>query len=117
MSDKLILVTSATGKTGSRVAAHLVERAIPTRAVSRHSSVRFDWNDASTWQAALDGVRAVYIVHPGLGFDGATEQIADFARAAAAAGIKHAVLASTPDDGRRFRKPCAWQSSISKAPA
>ncbi|MGX9698962.1 NmrA family NAD(P)-binding protein [Janthinobacterium lividum] len=102
MSDSPILVIGATGKTGSRVAANLRQRGFAVRAVSRKSAVRFDWDDASTWQPALQGVRAVYIVHPGLGFDGATEQVEDFARAAAAAGVKKAVLASTPDDGSEF---------------
>lgn len=102
MSDSPILVTGATGKTGSRVAANLTQRGFAVRAVSRKSAVRFDWDDATTWQPALQGVRAAYIVHPGLGFHGATEQVRDFALAAAAAGVKKVVLASTPDDGSEF---------------
>ena len=104
MSNSPILVTGATGKTGSRVAAILAEQGFAVRAVSRKSPIRFDWDDASTWPAALLGVRAVYIVHPGLGMTDAADQVAQFARAAAAAGVNKAVLASTPDDGSDFSR-------------
>lgn len=102
MSSSPILVTGATGKTGSRVAATLAQRGFAVRAVSRKSLIRFDWNDASTWSAALQGVRAVYIVHPGLGMDGTAAQVEQFAQGAAAAGVDKAVLLSTPDDGSDF---------------
>ncbi|MPQ57081.1 NmrA family NAD(P)-binding protein [Duganella sp. FT27W] len=104
MSSSPILVTGATGKTGRRVAAVLAQRGFPVRAVSRNSTIRLDWDDASTWPAALQGVRAVYIVHPGLGGDGAAAQVEQFVRAAAAAGVEKAVLASTPDDGSDFSR-------------
>ncbi|MET0268609.1 MAG: NmrA family NAD(P)-binding protein [Duganella sp.] len=102
MSSNLVLVIGATGKTGKRVAANLAQQGIAVRAVSRHSALCFDWDDAATWAPVLEGVHAVYLVHPGLGFGGATEQVAAFASAAAAAGVKKVVLASTPDDGSEF---------------
>ncbi len=104
MSNRLILVTGATGKTGRRVASGLHERGFAVRAVSRTSQVPFDWSDVSTWGDALGGVRSVYIVHPGLGSDGAAEQVRAFAEAAATAGVARAVLASTPDDGSPFSR-------------
>lgn len=54
------LVIGATGKTGRHVAAALDD----VRPVSRSSDLRFDWTDESTWQSALDGVRAIYLVPP-----------------------------------------------------
>jgi uncharacterized protein YbjT (DUF2867 family) len=65
-----VLVTGATGKTGRRLIPQLVERGVTVRAASRTpvperdsvEPVRFDWQDAGTYQAALDGVDAVYVV-------------------------------------------------------
>lgn len=102
MSNNLILVIGATGKTGRRVAANLQQRGLQFRAVSRSSAVPFDWNDTTTWSGALESVRAVYVVHPGLGMTDAADQVRDFAQAAAAAGVTKAVLAATPDDGSEF---------------
>lgn len=101
-SNGTILVTGASGKTGSRVCAMLQQRGKDVRAVSRKSILPFDWNEKGTWDNALQGVGAVYIVHPGLGVTEATQQVRDFAQAAARAGAKKAVLASTPDDGSDF---------------
>lgn len=53
-----VLVTGGTGTTGSRVAAALGERGVPTRIASRHplnGQVRFDWTDPDTHGGALDG--------------------------------------------------------------
>lgn len=102
MSSKPILVIGASGKTGRRVVTHLQQRGFAVRGVSRNSPLPFDWNDASTWVSALQDVRAVYIVHPGLGITDAADQVRDFSRAAAAAGVAKAVLVSTPDDGSEF---------------
>ena len=116
MSSNLILVIGATGKTGKRVASNLIEKGVPVRDVSRSSVLRFDWGDASTWAPALEGVHAVYLVHPGLGFPGATEQVEAFASAAAAAGVKKVVMASTPDDGSEFSQAMrAAETHIVKA--
>lgn len=57
----MILITGGTGKTGRRLAERLGSQA---RVASRHSEVRFDWQDPSTWAAALEGVEAVYLVAP-----------------------------------------------------
>lgn len=102
MSRKPILVIGATGKTGRRVACMLEQRGLAVRAVSRGSSLPFDWNDATTWHGALEGAGAVYIVHPGLGSPEAGEQVRAFAHAAATAGVTKAVLVSTPNDGSAF---------------
>ncbi|MFI8833152.1 NAD(P)H-binding protein [Streptomyces afghaniensis] len=98
MSDEMILVTGATGKTGRRVARLLRERGVPVRAASRSATPSFDWADRGTWEPALRGVTGMYVVHPDLGGPQAADDVAAFARQAAAAGARHAVLLSTPSD-------------------
>ena len=63
-NDDTTLVLGATGKTGRRVAARLRLHGTPVRAASRSSSTPFDWTDPSGWDAALQGVAAVYVVAP-----------------------------------------------------
>jgi uncharacterized protein YbjT (DUF2867 family) len=65
-----VLVTGATGKTGRRVIPELVERGVTVRAAGRTlfperdgvEPARFDWQDEGTYQTALHGVDAVYVV-------------------------------------------------------
>lgn len=63
-----ILVTGGTGKTGRRVVDLLHRRAISVRSATRSpktpDQVRFDWNDASSFETALLGVSGVYMVAP-----------------------------------------------------
>ncbi|WP_328339896.1 NAD(P)H-binding protein [Streptomyces violaceus] len=99
MSDEIILVTGATGKTGRRVARLLQERGVAVRAASRSSTPSFDWTDRSTWEPALRGVTGMYLVLPDLGSPQAARTIGAFARQAAAAGARRAVLLSVPEGG------------------
>ncbi|MGW0861078.1 NAD(P)H-binding protein [Streptomyces sp. NPDC002611] len=99
MSDEMILVTGATGKTGRRVVRMLQERGVTVRAASRPSTPSFDWTDRSTWEPALRGVTGMYLVVPGLGSPQAAQDIAAFARQASAAGSRRAVLLSVPEGG------------------
>ena len=57
------LVLGANGKTGRRVVQRLQRLGLPVRAVSPSAAVRFDWNDASTWEAALDGAENLYLTY------------------------------------------------------
>ncbi len=63
-----ILVTGGTGKTGSRVVEQLkakgVSPRVGTRSPKGENDARFDWKDPSTFDAAFEGVRAVYLVAP-----------------------------------------------------
>lgn len=68
MSQHSILVVGGTGKSGSRVVSRLRALGAPVRAASRSGEHPFDWNDRGTWDPALDGVKAVYVVP----LDGAT---------------------------------------------
>jgi uncharacterized protein YbjT (DUF2867 family) len=80
--EGITLVLGGTGKTGRRVAERLKARGVPTRIASRSGMPSFDWNDQSTWNVALDGVRAIYITYaPDLAIPGATDAIRALAAA------------------------------------
>ena len=90
-----VLVLGGTGKTGRRVAARLGDRGVPVRIGSRSSEIPFDWEDPSTWGAALDGVRAVYIsYYPDLAAPGAPEAVRSLADAALDRDVRRLVLLS-----------------------
>ena len=89
MSTDTILVLGATGKTGKRVAARLRLRGVPVRAASRSSETPFDWSAPEGWDAALDGIAAVYIVPPAV-----PGPVHAFVARAEAAGVQRLVLLS-----------------------
>lgn len=90
-----VLVVGGTGKTGRRVAERLESRGIPVRIGSRSGQPPFDWDDASTWGAALDGTRAAYVTYyPDLAFPGVPEKIREFSRLAVERGVRRLVLLS-----------------------
>lgn len=89
MSNDTTLVLGATGKTGRRVIARLRLRGTPVRAASRSSETRFDWSDPGTWDAALRGVAAVYVVAPTV-----PGPVHEFTARAEAAGVRRLVLLS-----------------------
>ncbi|MFC0624898.1 NmrA family NAD(P)-binding protein [Kribbella deserti] len=97
------VVLGGTGKTGRRVARLLAERDLPVRVASRSSEHRFDWYDESTWAPVLEGADRMYVAPP-MDPDGAAR--AELAvKAAAASGVRHAVLLSgrgTGSPGREF---------------
>jgi uncharacterized protein YbjT (DUF2867 family) len=87
------LITAATGKTGRRVIDRLTAQGHQVRGVSR--STGFDWEDPSTWAAALDGVEAAYLAYyPDLALEGAAETVHAFARRATEAGVRRLVVLS-----------------------
>ena len=91
-----ILILGGTGKTGSRVAKRLADRGLTARLASRSSAVRFDWDDSSTWPAALQGVAALYLTYyPDLASPRAAGQIRELAQLAAASGV-HSPVVSSP---------------------
>ncbi|MEU1663942.1 SDR family oxidoreductase [Streptomyces sparsogenes] len=89
MSEHPILVTGATGKSGRRVVSRLRALGLPVRAAARNGEHVFDWTDRGTWDAALEGVRAVYIVQ----LDG-TKLVRPFIERAVRHGVRRIVLAS-----------------------
>ncbi|MGY1705304.1 NAD(P)H-binding protein [Geodermatophilus sp. SYSU D00697] len=59
-----VLVLGGTGITGRRVTRVLREAGHAVRSASPSSATRFDWSAPQTWEPALDGVRAVYLMAP-----------------------------------------------------
>lgn len=95
MTTELIAVVGATGKTGARVMAQLEAMGIGVRGLSRNSQVPFDWEDRTTWAAALKGVRSVYVTYyPDLAVPQAEADIREFVAVARQQGIEHLVLMS-----------------------
>lgn len=94
-----VLVTGGTGKTGGRITARLGELGVPVRTASRAKEaasggmdhVRFDWEDPSTHEAALDGVSGVYLVAPSMRDDPESLMLPFVARALAR-GVRRFVL-------------------------
>ncbi|MEJ8649557.1 NAD(P)H-binding protein [Streptomyces sp. MS1.AVA.3] len=96
-----ILVTGATGNTGSRLVRRLTALGHPVRAAARRApelpgaqAVRFDWDDPATHDAALRGVARVYLVPP-VGSPDPAAVMLPFLERARAAGVRRAVLLSS----------------------
>ncbi|MFC7584950.1 NAD(P)H-binding protein [Nonomuraea antimicrobica] len=89
MTERTIVVVGGTGKTGGRVLARLRGMGAAVRAASRSGEPPFDWNERATWDAALDGARAVYLVP----LDGAL-LTRPFVERAARLGVERVVLLS-----------------------
>jgi uncharacterized protein YbjT (DUF2867 family) len=105
MNTPTYLVIGATGKTGRRVTSRLLEDGHTVRAVSRRSHPPFDWEDPTTWAAALRGVDRAYVTYvPDLAAPGAQEAIAAFTRTAVVAGVQRLVLLS--GRGERGAEAC-----------
>jgi uncharacterized protein YbjT (DUF2867 family) len=104
MNADLILVTGATGNTGSALLQHLREHGARVRAMVRARSdaarlsepsvetVVADFDDAVSIDTALRGVARAYLVTPS-GPNAEAQQI-HFAERAAAAGVQHVVKLS-----------------------
>jgi uncharacterized protein YbjT (DUF2867 family) len=114
-----VLVTAARGKTGREVAAQLQGRpGAEVRAATRDPGslepgsgepVRFDWEEPGTWRAALDGVRAIYLVRPEI--EDAPERIRELL--GAADGAERVVLLS--DIGAEVAPSTAWDMRVEHA--
>lgn len=92
-----VLITGGTGKTGSRVVDRLRKNGFEPRIASRGAkgagSVRFDWLDPATFDAAVAGVQAAYIVAPS-GVAEPLEAMRPFLDHAIGAGVERFVLLS-----------------------
>lgn len=90
-----ILVIGGTGKTGRKVAERLIQKNQNVRIGSRNGQPVFDWEDPSTWPAALAGMDKVYITfQPDLAVPGALAAIEGLTQVAQTSGIKKMVLLS-----------------------
>lgn len=91
--DMTVLVTGATGRTGSRVAEAAWAAGLTVRPVSRATG--FDWDEPSTWAGALAGADAAYLAHPtDVGAPGTAEAVGALAREAVGRGVRRLVLLS-----------------------
>ncbi|MGC4971406.1 NmrA family transcriptional regulator [Streptomyces sp. DT199] len=88
-----VVVTGASGRTGSRVARAAEAAGLTVRAASRATG--FDWWDRSTWADTLRGADAAYLAHPSdVGAPGAAEAVGAVAREAVGLGVRRLVLLS-----------------------
>ncbi|MEE1817007.1 NmrA family transcriptional regulator [Streptomyces sp. SP18ES09] len=95
IENTTVLVTSATGKTGRRVAERLTARGVTVRAGSRSGATAFDWEAPATWAPALRGADAAYVAYyPDLAAPGAVEAMEAFGRLAAESGVRRLTLLS-----------------------
>ncbi|MER5772145.1 NAD(P)H-binding protein [Streptomyces sp. NPDC001985] len=114
MKQNTVLVTSATGKTGRRVAQRLTESGVAVRAGSRKAGTGpgeavLDWESPATWGPALEGVDAACVAYyPDLAYPGAVDAMRGFGRAAAEAGVGRLVLLS----GRGEPEAVAAESAL-----
>ncbi len=95
-ADGPILVTGATGRVGGAVIRAL-DGVAPTRAAARDpvampGAVRFDFADPATHDAALEGVRAVFLMRPPAITSGAAFE--PFLDAVVRAGVRRIVVLS-----------------------
>jgi len=108
----MTLVVGATGKTGRRIVERLRARDVPVRIGSRASNPPFDWEDRSTWAAALEGASAAYVsYYPDLAVPGAPEAVGAFARQALASGTRRLVLLSGRGEEEAQRAEVVLQES------
>ncbi|WFE53595.1 NAD(P)H-binding protein [Micromonospora sp. WMMD1155] len=84
-----ILVMAGTGKTGRRLVPTLRAAGHHARAASRSGEVRFDWSRQDTWEPALAGASAVYLLAPE-----EPTLAADFVTRAADSGVRRIVALS-----------------------
>ncbi|GCC51294.1 NmrA family transcriptional regulator [Chryseotalea sanaruensis] len=96
MIEKKILVLGGTGKTGRRVVDRLKQsRVSHVRIGSRTAQPSFDWEDATTWNEAVNGIDTVYITfQPDLAIPAAPSIIKNFTELASKNGVKKMVLLS-----------------------
>lgn len=95
MKNSPILIIGKTAKTGMRVEQRLQALGHSTRGVSRSSTPAFNWEDSSTWRAALDGAQSAYVTfYPDLAIPTAEDTIRDFTQLAQEVGLQHLVLLS-----------------------
>ncbi|WP_328751337.1 NAD(P)H-binding protein [Streptomyces sp. NBC_00285] len=98
-ANMTVVVTGASGRTGSRVAQSATAAGLTVRAASRAQG--FDWQDRSTWARVLRGADAAYLVYPSdIGAPGVAEAVGAVAREAVGAGVRRLVLLSSRGQDR-----------------
>ncbi|MFJ6081271.1 NAD(P)H-binding protein [Streptomyces sp. NPDC092369] len=89
-----VVVTGASGRTGSRVAQAAEAAGLTVRGASRAQG--FDWQDRSTWASTLRGADAAYLAYPSdVGSPDAARDVELLAREAVELGVRRLVLLSS----------------------
>jgi len=120
-SDRIVLITGATGKQGGAVARHLTGKGFAIRAMTRNADspaakalaaagadvVQGDLDDTASLEAALKGVWGAFAVQNTweAGVEGEEEQGKRFATAARKVGVQHFVYSSVGSAHRRTGIP------------
>jgi uncharacterized protein YbjT (DUF2867 family) len=110
MTNTPILILGGPGKTGRRVAEQLTSHQVAVRLASRSSEQHFDWNDDSTWSAAVAGIDTAYLAPP-VGPTGLA-QAGKFITQAAAEGLRRVVLLSGRGVGNPGREFAVYQRGL-----
>ncbi len=115
-----ILVSAAASKTGREVVRALAELDLPVRRGLRRPSgpgeVALDLSDPTTWDAALGGVSAVFLLRPPAIAD-IDATLAPFIAAARAAGVRHILFLSVAGAERnRFLPHSAVERALIAGP-
>lgn len=123
-----VLVTGATGKQGGAVAAALLERGVPVRALVRDPGAaaaialrargavlaRGDFDDPGSLRVACEGARAVFSVqHPNMAdleSDSERAQGKNLVEAARAASVPHFIHTSVSGAGAHHRRAPGWEA-------
>lgn len=93
--NRQILVIGSNGKTGRRVLQRLIDRGVPARGATFSGNPTFNWNDAATWENALNNITSAYIsYYPDLAIPGAVKSIEQFTQLAVKKGVQKLVLLS-----------------------
>ncbi|MCW8377324.1 NmrA family NAD(P)-binding protein [Streptomyces justiciae] len=105
-----VVVTGASGRTGSRVARAVQAAGLEVRAASRARG--FDWEDPTTWADALRDADAAYLVYPSdVGAPAATEGVGALAREAVGLGVRRLVLLSARGEEQAVATEEAFKAS------
>ncbi|WP_217213400.1 NAD(P)H-binding protein [Streptomyces sp. AC550_RSS872] len=105
-----VVVTGASGRTGSRVAEAARGAGLTVRAASRARG--FDWEDPTTWARTLRDADAAYLMYPSdVGSPAAAEGIGALAREAVGLGVRRLVLLSARGEDQALPTEEALMSS------
>ncbi|MBC2906483.1 NAD(P)H-binding protein [Streptomyces cupreus] len=105
-----VMVTGASGRTGSRVAQAVRAAGLDVREATR--SRGFDWEDPTTWAQTLRGADAAYLMYPSdVGSPAAAEGIGALAREAVGLGVRRLVLLSARGEEQALPTEEALRSS------
>jgi uncharacterized protein YbjT (DUF2867 family) len=105
-----VVVTGASGRTGSRVAEAARAAGLTVRAASRAQG--FDWENPTTWADTLRGADAAYLMYPSdVGSPAAAEGVGALAREAVGLGVRRLVLLSARGEDQALPTEEALKSS------